>query len=170
MKRKLIEDKNVVLYEDDIAAAVLPANAAAKGHIIILPKRKVKYIEELSEEESEHIFYVSSYAATVLFESLGAQGTNIITNEGEEFYIDVVARKQDDGLNFQWQPKQLHTPEMDSVMSSISNKIVIDQDSKPSKEPSMSEPQHPPKIKEQPSDVMSDEEENYLLKQLDRIP
>ncbi|NQU98602.1 HIT family protein [Candidatus Woesearchaeota archaeon] len=167
MKRELLEKKDRIIYEDDIAAAVLVEKPAAKGHIVIIPKQEVKMMDDLSEEHSEHLFYLASYAATMLFETIGAQGTNIITYEGEEFYMEVIARMQDDGLNFQWKPKQLQTADLDAATSSISGKIIV-----PKEEAKEEKPEHPPKMdkKEKEEDAMSDEEENYLLKQLDRIP
>ncbi|MBC8500177.1 MAG: HIT family protein [Nanoarchaeota archaeon] len=162
MKRELLDEKERVLYEDDIAVAILVKEPAAKGHILILPKKEAKYIEDLSEDDLEHIFHLANYTATVLFESLGAQGTNVITTEGEEFYIEVIARKQGDDLNFQWKPKQLPTNEMDSVVSSISSNMVIGKQKE--------EPKHPPKIEDQPEDIIGEDEDSYLLEQLKRIP
>lgn len=159
MSRDLLDDKERIIYEDDIAAAILVKNACAKGHIQIIPKRPVHKIEELSEEECEHIFRIASSTATVIFETIGAQGTNIISNEDDGFSIDVIARKQDDGLNFQWKPKQLPTNEMDAVMSSIAGKMMLEETT----------PKNPPKIEDQPQDKL-DGDDNYLIKQLERIP
>jgi len=162
LKRELLSDKERVLYEDNIGVAVLPKNAATKGHIIILPKKEVRHIEELTEDELEHLFYLASYSATALFEGLGAHGTNIITTEGEEFYIEVISRTQEDGLNFQWTPKKLSGPDLDGVTGSISNSIII-----PSEE---EKPDNPPRMEEQPENVLKDGEEDYQIKQLERIP
>ncbi|MBU1202306.1 MAG: HIT family protein [Nanoarchaeota archaeon] len=159
MKQELINDKSRVIYEDNIVFSYLVKNPAAKGHILIIPKKPVKSIEELSEEEVAHIFNLANVSATSLFQILGAQGTNIITDEQDGFVINVVARKQDDGLNFLWTPKQVSAPDMDSVTSSISSKITFKE-----------EPKNPPKVDDQPQDKFSDDEENYLLKQLERIP
>jgi|FLOH01.1.fsa_nt_gi diadenosine tetraphosphate (Ap4A) HIT family hydrolase len=151
-----------ILYEDEIGRAFFPENAAAKGHIIVEPIKKIDSIENISEAELEHLFYLANYTATVLFETLGAQGTNIITEEENGFKINIIARKQDDGLDFQWEPKQLSQGDLESVTSSISGKMVIGQ---------REEFKQTPVIEDQPEDrSMNDDEENYLLKQLDRIP
>ena len=160
MKREEMSGR--IVYEDDIAIAFLEQKPAASGHIVIIPKKEVKALDELGEDDLEHLFYLASYAATTLFETLGAHGTNIITHEGEEFYIDVIARNQDDGLNFQWKPKQIPTEEMESVKGEISGKIIIG-----AEEP----PKNPPRMEEKEEEKQVDtEEEDYMLKKLQRIP
>lgn len=164
-----------VIYEDEIAVALLESKPAAEGHVTILPKRYVKSMEDLSEEESEHLFFVASYTATMLFETLGAHGTNIITHEGEEFYIDVISRKQEDGLDFQWKPKQIPTSEMDTVKEGISNKIIIGKSEEPKHPPVMEEKAEEqkeevpvPKVEDANNGQMSPED--YFLNKLQRIP
>jgi len=171
MNRDILGKKENIIYEDDIAVAILPEKPVAKGHIVIFPKKEVKFIEELSEDEIEHLFYLASYSATTLFESLGAHGTNIITNEDEFFSMNVIARKQEDGLNFQWQPKQLTSEEMDTVVSDISASILSATNAPEDHAESMEEiPTNPLPMSDQPGDEMTDDEENYLMKQLERIP
>ena len=66
------------------------------------------------------MFFGASYGTTALFELLGAQGTNIILNESEEqLCIDVVARSENDGLNFLWEPKQGDPNELKDVAKSF---------------------------------------------------
>lgn len=168
MMRELISKPERHVYEDNLVVVAAPEKAAAKGHLVVIPKKQVKSVEDLSEDELEHIFYVSSYSATMIFELLQAQGTNIISNEfGEEFYIEIIARTQDDNLDFQWKPKQVPTPEMDSVMSSISGKIMIGAESE-SKKDIKKEKKPAEKISE--SDDKDEDKKNYLLKQLNRVP
>jgi|TARA_B100000315_G_scaffold256972_1_gene304352 diadenosine tetraphosphate (Ap4A) HIT family hydrolase len=143
------------IYEDNIATILLVDKPTAKGHIQITSKRPVNKLGDLSEDELEHLFTLANMIATTLFEVVQAQGTNIISDEKS---LHVIARKENDELNFQWTPKQLSTGELDAVTESISNSIAN------------KEPEHPPKMEEQHTDMMSDEEENYFLKQLERIP
>ncbi|MFH1771121.1 MAG: HIT family protein [archaeon] len=159
--RELINEKDRILYEDRMAVAVLPKKAVTKGHIIIFPKKETRVIDELSEDESEHLFYLASYTATVLFETLGAHGTNMITHEGEEFYIEVIARNENDGLNLQWEPSQVSSEELEEATKSISSRMILEE---------KVEADNPPKIPDQPEDKMSDDENNYMIKQLTRIP
>jgi len=152
----------MIVYEDEIAIAEMPDKGSAKGHIIIRPKQKANSVEDMSENDLSHLFFVSSYAATTLFETLGAQGTNILTNNsGDGLEIHVIARYQGDSINFQWSPKQVPAGELDSITSSIAGKVLLEE-----------RPENPPKIPDQPEDKMSESEDkdNYLIKQLERIP
>lgn len=160
--REMLNEKDRILYEDEIAAAILLKKAAAKGHIVIIPKKDVRIIDDLTEDDSEHLFYLASYVATVLFETLGAHGTNMITHEGEEFYIEVIARNEDDGLDFQWKPSQLSSSDLEEATKSISSRMIIEEKVKA---------ENPPKMEDQPEDKnITDDEENYMIKQLTRIP
>ena len=66
------ESKNVqgsVIYEDEQVVAVVPEKGMVEGHIEIYSKLHDD-ITKLSIEESSHLFYVASFAATAVFEGL----------------------------------------------------------------------------------------------------
>ena len=50
---KILADEipSSVVYEDDMFRAILDVNPAAKGHVIILPKKHAANIFELPDEE-----------------------------------------------------------------------------------------------------------------------
>ena len=51
-RRELLDKPDRILYEDDIAVAVLADKPAAKGHVIVIPKRKnARFVEDLTEDE-----------------------------------------------------------------------------------------------------------------------
>lgn len=165
--QKLKDKKEKIIYEDDAIIAVLPEKPAIKGHIRIFSKKHLTHLEELKAEEMEHFFASASYAATTLFELTQAQGTNIICNNGEfigalpHLNIDIIARKFDDGLNFQWEPNQLTQNEMDEIKTKISSKVGIKKEEEPAV---IKEKEEKKKIKHK------EKEENYLIKQLHRMP
>ncbi|MBR9693424.1 HIT family protein [Candidatus Woesearchaeota archaeon] len=152
----------MTLYEDALVIATLAENAAVKGHVIVQPKKPVKYLRELSEEDCAHLFTVASYTAAILFQGLQAEGTNIICNEDEEqLTIHVVARRKDDGLNFQWEPKELDEGTMNDTFERVKDKSFYVGKKKP--EPVKEEKPKGP-VEE------AEDEENYLIQQLLRIP
>jgi len=174
-KEELLADKENMLYEDDKIAAVLVKEPAARGHMKVIPKANINNIDELREDESEMLFNLANTCAVLLFEGVGAQGTNIILNE-KPLIIDIIARGENDGLNFMWNPKQIPTGELDGIKSSISGKILIpEKEPKPELKPEPREeineegPHDPPRMDDQPEDKKA-EEENYMIKQLERIP
>ncbi len=154
-----------IIYEDNLAIAFLVEKPAAKGHVAILPKKPAKFVEDISIEDLQHLFYLSSFTATTLFESLGAQGTNILASEDDGFRIDVIARMQEDGLNFQWQPKQMSSGDLDAMTSGISSNIIFKD------EEAEGPAKHPPAQADQVDDISAgSEEENMMIKHLERIP
>lgn len=159
---ELIKEKKLrTLYEDGSFIIVLTSRCCA-GHIEILPKKHFSRIEELNDDELEQLFYMASLAAAALFQLLGAQGTNIIVNESEaHLSVNVIARKQDDGLNFHWPPKKLAEADMKAAETSIKEAMMA-----PAEEEAK-----PIEIEQKVETVKPDEKkENYLIRQLLRIP
>lgn len=154
---------------------LIPAVPACEGHIQVLSKEHKK-LAELPSEKNQHLFHLANYAAASLFEILQAQGTNIIVHEGIEEHpaIHILSRKLDDGLNFQWEPKPSPPDEMDEVAQKIRDQIFPDADKAiEKKEPA---PQEKIIQIEKQLEAVKDkivdtpEKENYLLRQLERIP
>lgn len=164
------------IYEDNLIMMELPEKGAVSGHIIIRPKKEAKTVDDLSSEVMEHLSYGASYSATVLFETLGAQGTNIILNE-DPVHIEVLARKQDDGLDLLWTPKQLDAAAMESAEEKIKdNTFMIGREEEKKEEHAPAPPEKSsdtsgetstPKT---PSVTEHEEKENYLIRQLLRVP
>lgn len=114
------------LFTDEFVRIHLASPPASKGHLLVLPKKNVSSLLDLSEQECVELFYGASYAATALFELLGAQGTNmLITNDAASVAIQVIARYESDGLSLLWEPSQPSPAELDQTASAI--KDVVDE-------------------------------------------
>ena len=115
-----------MLYEDEKVLAVLPNKSIAPGHIEVYSKEEAREIEKLSTESSAHLFYTASFAATAVFEGLGAHGTNIILKSGisddnpnGQLCVHILPRTTGDGLqSLMWEPKE---PKYD--LKSVAGKI-----------------------------------------------
>ena len=159
------------LYKDPLSSIALSLSPMAKGHLTVHPARAdVKKIEELDDKELEHLFYCSSYAATGLFELLGAHGTNIILNEDEDILtVDIISRMQDDGLNFLWEPSEMSQPELSDSAKKLKDAVehLIWERDNPEEAKKAKAPKQEMKIEE----IKEEEGKvNYLLKSLRRIP
>lgn len=166
LKRKQ-EGSLDIVYEDDHLFIVLPEKPACKGHLKVYSQKPVRFVHEL--EQREFFFTAASLAATALFELMGAQGTNIIINNGPfeggnvHLVADVMARFEGDGLDFQWQPTQLPDTEMQSAEERIRDKTFYIGKEQPEEEPKV--------VEEGPAPVTeSSDGKNYLLRRLRRIP
>ncbi|MBI2666197.1 hypothetical protein HYX13_01145, partial [Candidatus Woesearchaeota archaeon] len=99
------------------------------GQIEIYSKVEERELGKFSAEDDLYFFMVISFAASVVFESIGAQGTNIIIKSGMtddhpsgKLCAYILPRKQNDGLDgLLWQPKQ-PSYDIDSVVGKIKDK------------------------------------------------
>jgi len=156
--------------------AVLDVNGANPGHCFVIPKNHYPIIEQVPDEELSQLFSVANKISSSIFESLKMQGTNIFVANGipagqtvAHFMINVIPRQENDGINLQWKPKQLTEEEMSTVelklKESIQNLGVekIESSGKPKIAHEPAETQ----IQSIPDD---DDEEDYIAKQMRRIP
>ncbi len=102
-----------VLYEDEKCLVLFPTKGICEGHLEVHSKTEEKYLERLSAEDSFHLFFVASFAASALFEKYKAHGTNIIVKSGESddnssgrLSIHVLCRITNDGLDLMWKPER----------------------------------------------------------------
>lgn len=110
----------MIVYEDDNLIVVLPSKPAILGHIKIMPKNHFTKLEELSDELVEELFFLANFSSSAVFEALKAHGTNIILTESDSHMaVDIIPRKEGDGLNFLWKGKQLSVVDMDESYSKI---------------------------------------------------
>ncbi len=161
------------VYEDDKVVAVLTKNPANFGHILIIPKEHYTIIEQVPDHEMAHIGVVTNKLSIALFESLKIQGTNVFIQNGitagqivPHFVVHIIPRIENDGINLDWQPRQLSEEEMSTVellLHEQADRIGEFEEEKP-------KPLELDKGKEIDEEIKSDDEENYLIKQLDRIP
>lgn len=161
--------QGAVVYEDRVCTVAMPHDAAVAGHMLIIPKQHFENLEEMPEDIMLQLMYVASYAASAAYERLGCQGTNILCNNGVDNHviIHVLPRKENDGLSFQWTPKQLQQADFDDAVKKIKDKTdYID-----GKEPVQEIVQESIDIteEEKPKEIPK-EEENYMVKHLYRIP
>jgi histidine triad (HIT) family protein len=161
------------IYEDDIAYAVLHPKPASLGHLVVFPKKHYQIVEQIPDYEFGHLMAVVNKISTAAFEGAGAQGTNIIIQNGlaagqaiPHVSVHIIPRRENDGLVFQWDTKQLAEEEMSTVELQLKEetKNIGAFQKTPKAEPIKLE-----KKSEKVSPELSDQE-NYLIKQLRRIP
>jgi histidine triad (HIT) family protein len=164
----MIKAKKGLLYEDEQIAIMLAPKPATAGHIILAPKIHAPILEQVPDFIIGKLFDKANKVSIAVFETLGAEGTNIIANNGiaagqsvNHFLLNVLPRKENDGMNFAWQTKQLSEEEMSTIELKLreeSKSIGIFEKEK-----------EKPKEAKKPEEI-KDEGENYLLKQLERLP
>lgn len=165
---QIIEGKRKVkkIYEDEKILAFLHPEPCTYGHIVLLPKEHFTIFEQIPDQEVGHLFDVANKLSTATFDSLGCGGTNMIVNNGTSagqvvphFSIDIVPRRENDGLNFQWQPKQLSEEEISTVEIILKEAAKDIGDFKKGKKE---------EVVEEDKKVL--DKEDYMVKSLRRIP
>tara|TARA_Y100000310_G_scaffold341089_1_gene439057 strand:+ start:1488 stop:2072 length:585 start_codon:yes stop_codon:yes gene_type:complete len=161
------------VYEDDLILAVLDVNGANPGHCFVIPKNHYPIIEQVPDQEITKLFSVANKISSSIFEKLKVQGTNILVANGipagqtvAHFMINVIPRTEGDGINLQWKPKQLTEEEMSTVELKLKDQI---QNVGVGKVESIEKPKTEAE-KPQTVSISDDDEEDYIAKQMRRIP
>lgn len=108
------EIPSTAVYEDEDFRAILDVNPAARGHVIILPKKHAADIYELPEEDAAKIFVVAKKIAAAIKKTYSCDGVNILQNNGEaagqtvfHLHVHVIPRftGDTDHINIGWKPE-----------------------------------------------------------------
>lgn len=174
-------ENQLIIYEDAVCFAILEKKPAIEGHVKLYSKRAIRYIEDIPSEEAEHIFFVMNSIATAVFEGVGAQGTNIVFNNGHNgdyIEINIIPRFPDDDLDLMWEPKQGDPKELDDIQKSLkqhTDYISMDADDKKRnrhlevREESDFKDDDPVADEDAQDSEDDEEEDNYLIRQLNRL-
>ena len=157
------------VYEDEEILAFLDVNGANQGHCFVIPKEHYPIFEQVPDQLVTKLFTISNKISSAIFESLDVQGTNIFITNGisagqkvAHFMINIIPRKENDGINLQWKPKQLSEEEMSTVELKLKEECA-------NVGRFETEAKKPEKIEARKTEPTSGED-NYLIKSLRRIP
>lgn len=124
------EIPSATVYEDGDFKAILDIFPAAKGHVIILPKRHNADIFELEEELAAKALLVARKIAKALKAELNCDGINMLQNNGEaagqtvfHYHIHLIPRYKDDRVKMTWAQGKYMDGEATEVAASIAAKI-----------------------------------------------
>ena len=99
------------IYEDDRFRVILDMGPATRGHALILPKEHFANMYEIPDDWAADAMVLAKHMAAVMHEKLGADGFNIVQNNGTvagqtvfHFHIHLIPRYKDDGQKIGWNP------------------------------------------------------------------
>lgn len=100
---------SATVYEDDDFRAVLDIAPAAKGHVLILPKKHMANLFEIDPDVAAKALGVASRIATAQKKALKCDGINLLQNNGEaagqsvfHLHIHLIPRYSGDEVIVPW--------------------------------------------------------------------
>ncbi len=163
----MVDAEKFIIYQDKLVIAMLAPQPAAEGHIIVATRNHLPIFENVPDDALSHLFIVANRISTSIFELLKARGTNITVNNGipagqdiPHFHINIIPRRENDPLDFKWQPLQMTHEEMEQIAAKIKDRCDYIGHEAPKPKPVVLDTK----------EVKPESEEDYRIKQLDRMP
>lgn len=114
------------ICENEKFRVILDNGPATEGHALVLPKEHFADLFEIPADWASEAMKTAQVTAELLKEKLGADGLNIVQNNGEaagqtvrHFHIHIIPRYKGDGQNILWKPGHPSDAELDSICSRI---------------------------------------------------
>lgn len=93
------------VYENEMFKVIMDRFPAAPGHVLIIPKMHHEDIFDMPEEVAKEIYPLAQKIAIAVKEAVGAEGINIVQNNGKvsgqavfHFHLHIVPRREGDGV------------------------------------------------------------------------
>ena len=111
--------------EDEHYYAFLDINPVAKGHTLVIPKREVNYLFELTEQEYAGLWAFARKVALALEQAVPCKriGVAVLGMEVPHCHIHVVPLNTEGDLNFQKPKMTLEAEEMTAIAEAIASKL-----------------------------------------------
>ncbi len=113
---ELIRDNqipSVKIYEDDLCFVILDLSPVNKGHALVISKEAKPTFDSVDDKTLYHMIDVAKKVDRKMRDTLGADGTNIMINNGPasgqevpHLHIHVIPRFDDDGKTFVFPSKE----------------------------------------------------------------
>ncbi|WP_456474723.1 HIT family protein [Candidatus Pyrohabitans sp.] len=118
------------LYESELALAFLDINPVTRGHALVVPKRHVERLSQLSGQEVREVFTTAAKLAEASLGALDAKGVNLWVNQGrvagqvvDHFHVHVVPRYAEEDLKIEVKGEKLSDSEMRSIAEKIKGRV-----------------------------------------------
>lgn len=111
--------------EDDRHFAFLDINPVQPGHTLVIPKREVDYIYDLSDAELAELHVFAKHVADGMRKALGCKkvGVAVIGLEVPHAHIHLIPINSEDDMRFDRERAQLAPEQMQEIASSIASQI-----------------------------------------------
>lgn len=120
------EIPSTTLYEDEDFRVILDLGPATRGHALLLPKNHFANLFELDDETAQKAILVAKKMAGKMKNALGADGFNLVQNNGEaagqtvfHFHMHLIPRYQGDTVGITWTPGELSDQDKEEILSKV---------------------------------------------------
>jgi histidine triad (HIT) family protein len=121
-----------VVYEDDDVLAFMDIGPIIKGHTLVIPKVCYDPITETPDEILAKVMVVAKRIAAAQMIGLGADGVNIMQNNGAaagqvvpHLHVHVIPRFENDGHHWNWNAGEYDSSEeIERVANEIRKELM----------------------------------------------
>lgn len=117
------EIPSATLFEDEEFRVILDVGPAAKGHMLVLPKKHYADILEMPEDLTARAFLTAKKMAEKMEQVLDCDGINVVQNNHEaagqtvfHFHIHLIPRKKNDKIGLGWKPGTLSDADREELL------------------------------------------------------
>lgn len=115
-----------ILYENDLALAILDIRPIHHGHSLVIPKVHCRDFLGLPKEYHAGVFEAAQTVAAATVRALSLEGFNVFSNNGPvagqsvfHFHLHVTPRYRDDQIRFELTLKRYQDGQMRAMAQSI---------------------------------------------------
>lgn len=120
-----------VVYENESLLVFLDINPLADGHLLVLPKSHYAQLADMPSEESARIGAILPKLGRSLLEVTGAQGFNVLQNNGtvagqvvSHVHFHLIPRIEGDSLGYRWNTKSYEPGRAEQIASNLQAALV----------------------------------------------
>lgn len=118
------------IYEDDEVLAFLDIAPVNPGHVLVIPKKHFRNLEDINEEELCKLMIVIKKIGQAIKDGLGVEGYNVIENNDpvagqiiNHLHFHIIPRRTDDGLGL-WPQGKYANGEAEKIMNKVKNNLA----------------------------------------------
>lgn len=167
----------IKVYEDDKVLAILDIMPAKAGHTIIMPKQHYQFLFQLPDDVLAHLMSITALLEEIIVNETKSNGINIHISQGQSaeqtvphLAINLIPRKDKDGLNLSWPRKQADKSELEKLAREINKRILNDLEIKGKDKQKMAEKEVKEKVVEKAIKKEKSEIEKILEHVRERLP
>jgi histidine triad (HIT) family protein len=116
-----------ILYQDEESMVFMDIGPIVKGHLLVIPKKHYDPVTDTPDAVLCHLIKLCKQMAAALKTGLGAEGVNIMQNNGAcagqevpHLHFHVIPRFADDGHHWNWVAQSYAAPQ---EMNRLAEKI-----------------------------------------------